>query len=434
MNFKKFYRSEHTSNRGEGIASNNSTKDVFVTFPISIKSKLQTKYTTLPIRSSNIGEIDDRIKHISSMAEKKYVEQRRREIEHIEELHRKRKRDAVLIPHIVNSIKKQNFLNMQTHFYKTPLKIHNNRHHINTYCQRHQSIEPKNSLPLTRTYDNSTEKYLDYTHGVPLTRDFVIPNRTFVSSETKKGKKLRIYSEPRKTMTKNTTKRDHFIHKKLDPKIIERSKEERIAQLCARLVSNAKYKLTRGQLQSAFEELQEAVNEGIKHADVFYMLGEVNRLLKNYKESVKYLLEAMRFKLHSPYTYYSLGRSYSSLGEHDKAVQMIEHFLELIEIPEAHYDVAKALSELQDNTASLIHLTRAIELDPNCAQYYAFRAEIYEYQRFLELANKDYKKTLEIEPKFLDKYYNQCKILENTGNYLMATRLKEFINKFLNAL
>ncbi len=211
------------------------------------------------------------------------------------------------------------------------------------------------------------------------------------------------------------------------------TENERQLQDCSKLVLAAKLKIKKGQIDAAYKELAAAIGSGIRHSDVYYMFGEVNRLKGLMDDSVKYLTEALRFQLHSPYTYYSLGLAYAATGEHTRACDFFTHFLNLIETPDAHFELAKSLTELKNHVDGLVHLTRAIELDPNNAVYYAYRGEIYEARGFLELAQKDFRKALQVDYGFLRPYYEEADRLEKADNHVMAKHIREFINKILNA-
>ena len=91
------------------------------------------------------------------------------------------------------------------------------------------------------------------------------------------------------------------------------------------------------------------------------------------------------------------------------------------------------MAEVQQYTESAIHLSRSIELDPNQALYYAYRADVYEAQGFHQLANADYAKILQIQPNFLQSYLDMAKTFEQQGNNLMANHLRAFATKILNA-
>ena len=68
---------------------------------------------------------------------------------------------------------------------------------------------------------------------------------------------------------------------------------------------------------------------GTRHADVFYLAGEVQRLLNNPDEAEAHLLNAIAMKIHTPYSYYSLGLVYIDMKDYSKAIPVLKHFATL---------------------------------------------------------------------------------------------------------
>ena len=69
------------------------------------------------------------------------------------------------------------------------------------------------------------------------------------------------------------------------------------------LINHKKYIL-------AYNLLKEIISTGEYHSDLFYLFGEVNRILKNYQNAENYLLLALNFEIHSPKVFYSMGLLY----------------------------------------------------------------------------------------------------------------------------
>ena len=382
MDRGKFYQLAESYKRVDRISipTNQQPQDIFVNIPsvAEVEPELkETGYSTAAIRRkelSNSPKVDDRVRYISEMAERAYIEQRRKEMEEASELAKKNERDAILIPYRVKKIKEENITAQQRQIANySPLLNQNaplasmkgitmddNKKHANTETQPTPELyvgkfdKPQINNPLL----TSTEKYLYGKQGVPLTRDFVIPTLKKDFIENNNAKRLKEYINEKKIKEKHYIPHNFVGTEVPNSNNVDKGKQERISQYCAKLVASAKFKVKRGQIDSVLSELGSAIGNGIKHADVFYMFGEVSRLKGLYQQSVKYLTEALRFKLHSPYTYFSLGRSYSALSEHEKAVKILEHFLELIEVPEAHFELAKSLLQLENKVESVIHITR----------------------------------------------------------------------------
>ena len=84
--------------------------------------------------------------------------------------------------------------------------------------------------------------------------------------------------------------------------------------------------------KKAYEILKLPIIQGIKHSDLYYLFGEVNRILKLYENLniEKYFLEALLFEHHSPYVFYSLGLLYQEINNYKESVSMFKHFLQII--------------------------------------------------------------------------------------------------------
>jgi len=93
----------------------------------------------------------------------------------------------------------------------------------------------------------------------------------------------------------------------------------------------------------ALDLLDSAFEDGYKHADLYYMAGEVHRALSNffldinqftclesYKEAEGHYLQALTFQVHSPYVYQSLGLTYIHLNNHKRAIPLLKHFTDRI--------------------------------------------------------------------------------------------------------
>jgi len=95
----------------------------------------------------------------------------------------------------------------------------------------------------------------------------------------------------------------------------------------------------------ALDLLDSAFEDGYKHADLYYMAGEVHRALskisgdhficlltclESYKEAEGHYLQALTFQVHSPYVYQSLGLTYIHLNNPKRAIPLLKHFTDRI--------------------------------------------------------------------------------------------------------
>jgi len=96
-------------------------------------------------------------------------------------------------------------------------------------------------------------------------------------------------------------------------------------------------------LKEAEELVENTLHDGYKHADLYYMGGEIKKALSKffleiythiykelYKEAEAYYLQALTFQVHSPYVYQSLGLVYINLNSHKRAIPLLKHFTDKI--------------------------------------------------------------------------------------------------------
>jgi len=154
-------------------------------------------------------------------------------------------------------------------------------------------------------------------------------------------------------------------------------------------VIDAKKHMKKLNYKKAYEVLKLLIVQGVKHSDIYYLFGEVNRIMKVYDDGEKYLLEALLFEKHSPYVFYSLGLLYQEINNYEESVSMFKHFLQILETADAYYQISKSYSGVKKYLKAATNTTKAINLNPNCYEYFMFRAQIYDVMGFVELSNDD---------------------------------------------
>lgn len=86
--------------------------------------------------------------------------------------------------------------------------------------------------------------------------------------------------------------------------------------------------LRKQDVANAYNCLKQLLQRGHSHADLYYLYGEVNRLMGKLSIAEQSLLKALRFELQSPYTFYSLGLVYMENKRYDKSLPLFYKFLE----------------------------------------------------------------------------------------------------------
>ena len=155
-----------------------------------------------------------------------------------------------------------------------------------------------------------------------------------------------------------------------------------------KLVLEAKCLMKKLNFQKAYEILNLSISQGIFHSDVFYLYGEVCRVVKRPEESEKYLLGSLKFEQHSPYVFYSLGLLYEEIEEYKYSVCFLKLFLKELESAEAYFRLASNYIKLGKDLKAAINLTKALNLDKK-KEYYLLRGQVYERMGYKELAFED---------------------------------------------
>ena len=140
---------------------------------------------------------------------------------------------------------------------------------------------------------------------------------------------------------------------------------------------------------SAYNLLRNTIATGEYHSDLFYLFGEVNRILENYKNAEDYLLLALNFEIHSPFVFYSMGLLYQDLNKYDYSNIFFKLFKRLINNDKVHFFIAKNYMMMGQFLEAVKEVSIAIEKNQECDDYYKMRSELYDKIGLNERANDD---------------------------------------------
>ena len=158
----------------------------------------------------------------------------------------------------------------------------------------------------------------------------------------------------------------------------------------------------------------------MQHADFLYLAGETKRAVAQLDQAELFLTSALRFEAHSPNTYVSLARVYRAQRAYRKAKELYEHYLQHNERPDAHHELALTLWELGERVDATVHVTRALELEGDRAEYFATRAFFFREQKLFELATADVKRVMRLRPQLMDEYLERAEEKEREGDVVGA--------------
>ena len=143
-------------------------------------------------------------------------------------------------------------------------------------------------------------------------------------------------------------------------------------------------------LKQAYILLKQTVSTGHQHSDLFYLYGEINRMLKQNNVAENYLINALKFELHSPYVFYSLGLLYQDMKDYKNSIKFFKLFNRLLDNADVHFQIALNHFNLKDFVNAAEEISKAIDLNNDCAEYYLFRSEIYKNMGLKEMEDEDY--------------------------------------------
>ena len=206
-------------------------------------------------------------------------------------------------------------------------------------------------------------------------------NSPFHKGSDNFNKKLALYNLDKKDTNKNRENKN---------KNKDKDKENKIKTDLSKILLEARDLIKKLKIKQAYILLKKTISTGIQHSDLFYLYGEVNRLVKQNKVAEEYLLKALKFELHSPYVFYSLGILYQDLKQYQNSNKFFKLFFRLLNNADLHFQMGINYFYMKDYVSAAEELSNAIDLNNECPEYYQFRSEIYKNMGLKEMENEDY--------------------------------------------
>ena len=142
-------------------------------------------------------------------------------------------------------------------------------------------------------------------------------------------------------------------------------------------------------LKQAYILLKQTISTGIQHSDLFYLYGEINRMLRQNNTAEKYLIKSLKFELHSPYSFFSLGLLYQDKKDYKNSNKFFSLFNRLLDNADVHFQKAINYFNMKDFVNAAEEISKAIDLNGECAEYYLFRSQIYKNMGLKEMEDED---------------------------------------------
>ena len=192
-------------------------------------------------------------------------------------------------------------------------------------------------------------------------------------------KKIAIYNLDSTNKNNNNNFKNSKL-KKSQPEHVNHTKNSNLSKIL----------LEARDLKQAYILLKQTISTGHQHSDLFYLYGEINRMLNQNSVAENYLINALKFELHSPYVFYSLGLLYQDMNNYNNSIKFFKLFNRLLDNADVHFQIALDYFNLKDFVNAAEEISKAIDLNNDCAEYYLFRSEIYKNMGLKEMENEDY--------------------------------------------
>ena len=174
--------------------------------------------------------------------------------------------------------------------------------------------------------------------------------------------------------------------KKSQPEHINHTKNSNLSKI----LLESRDLIKKKKLKQAYILLKQTVSTGIQHSDLFYLYGEINRMLNQNKVAENYLISSLKFELHSPYVFFSLGLLYQDMNDYKNSIKFFKLFNRLLDNADVHFQIGLNYFNLRDFVNAAEEISKAIDLNKDCAEYYLFRSEIYKNMGLKEMEDEDY--------------------------------------------
>jgi superkiller protein 3 len=169
--------------------------------------------------------------------------------------------------------------------------------------------------------------------------------------------------------------------------------------------------MNQGKINEAFNDAKMAFSIIPEDATLNYNIAQLYaNYLNNNDSAIKYFERAIKFSPQSPNNseiYMNIGVINYNSGRYENALNYYKKSEEInTENDLLYYNLASLLSDLNRNTEALEKINKAIKLNPNDAEFFNLKGTFFLIQSSLDSAEQQFKRAIEIDPKFAGAFYN----------------------------
>ena len=219
-------------------------------------------------------------------------------------------------------------------------------------------------------------------NGKDLNNNYTNINSPFNKPSDNYSKKIALYNLETNTNIKTNGKPNS---KKPSSEHIKHNKNSNLSKI----LLESRDLIKKKKLKQAYILLKQTILTGTQHSDLFYLYGEINRMLRQNNTAEQYLIKSLKFELHSPYSFFSLGLLYQDMNDYKRSNKFFSLFNHLLDNADVHFQMAINYFNMKDFVNAAEEISKAIDLNGECAEYYLFRSQIYRNMGLKEMEDED---------------------------------------------
>lgn len=166
------------------------------------------------------------------------------------------------------------------------------------------------------------------------------------------------------------------------------------------LYSNwAMYDFSQENNEECFKHFTTAIKYFDQNPEVYYRLGKVNYLIKNFNEAMAQYKKAIELNPQNSEYYYAISECYKEIDSiYEQRKYLLESLKYNFENAQVHYNLSLIYDIQSDKLNAIMHINKALELNPNFIDAKHKLAILLEHADDKEGAAKIYEEILTIEP------------------------------------
>lgn len=161
----------------------------------------------------------------------------------------------------------------------------------------------------------------------------------------------------------------------------------------------AMYDFSQNNNDDCFKHFTTAIQYYDQNPDVYYRLGCVNHMIKNFNEAISQYKKAIELNSQDYNYYFAISECYREIDSiYEQKKYLLESLKCNFESPQVHYNLSVIFNMQNDRTNAMLHVNKALELNPNYIDAKHSLALMLEHAGDTESAARVYEEILAIEP------------------------------------